>query len=237
MGVHQQNFKTTFRSWFACKGAALPAEPRNSILLFSVGADGMTGPAWAWPAAFSLQRGQMKGERWSRGPGLKSSCWHCLEVVLQAGGGYLFFSLLHHLCWDTSVLSFTREKQGNWILRDFIIYTPVFQAVFAMCKVSQTRAPRAMPSRKDYDHVKYFSGISYCAVHWWQLPQHFFPFLTFPKRTSVLPVVPCARDAVAALSSPPFCCFAKSVSSRSSELVTLKRNAPCPCKLMMSCQA
>lgn len=98
-----------------------------------------TGPAWTFPEAGSLRRGQIKRERWSHGYGLKSFCYHSLDVAVtrqrRADTG---LSQLQHLLRDTPVLSFIREKQGNWKLSDFIIYMPVFQAVFSICKVSQT---------------------------------------------------------------------------------------------------
>lgn len=174
---------------------------RDSVSLFSVGAGGTTGPAWTFPVAGGLQRGQVKGERWSHGYGLKSSCWLSLDMaVTRQERADIGLYQLQHLHWDVPVLSFVREKQGNWIL---IIYMSVFQVVFAICKVSQTWASWAMFSRKDYGCVKHYSRITSCAVRRWQLPRHFcFSSLTFPKRTAALPMVPCAREAVADIILP-----------------------------------
>lgn len=181
------------------------------------------GPSLQW--AGSLQREQTKGERWSHGYGLKSSCWHSLDVaVTRQERADIGLSQRQHLLWDMPVFFFIRKKQGKWILSDFIIYMSVFQAVFATCKVSQTWASWAMFSRKAYDYVKHYSGITYCAVHPWQLPQHFFFLSDLSKKNSCAAYGPLCQGSSCWCYPPlPSDCFAKSASSRSSEIVTLKR--------------
>lgn len=115
-------------------------------------------------------------------------------------------SQLQHLHWDTTVLSFVREKQRKWMLSNFIIYISVFQAVFAIWKVSQAWASWAMFSRKAYDCVKHYSGITYCAFWRWQLPQHllFFSLWHFQKEQLCCSWSPVPGKQLLMLFSPPF---------------------------------
>lgn len=124
-------------------------------------------------------------------------------AVTEQERAHIGLSPLLHLHWDTAVLSFVREKQRNWMLSNFMIYVSVFQVVFAIWKVSQPGLPEQSFQEKLETMwtiileppIVLYDGDNSLGT--------FSPrSLTFPQRTAVLLMVPCAREAVADVILP-----------------------------------